>query len=35
MCARLGVGEGHISLTDEAGLVIAVAVLLRRSAEPQ
>lgn len=30
MCERLGVGEGHISLTDEAGLVVAVAVLLRR-----
>jgi holo-[acyl-carrier protein] synthase len=26
---RLGVGEGHITLTDEAGLVVAVAVLLR------
>lgn len=27
----LGIGEGHVSLTDEAGLVVAVAVLLRRS----
>jgi len=27
--ARLGVGEGHITLTDEAGLIVAVAVLLR------
>jgi len=26
---RLGVGEGHITLTDEAGLVVAVAILLR------
>jgi holo-[acyl-carrier protein] synthase len=26
---RLGVGEGHITLTDEAGLIVAVAVLLR------
>jgi holo-[acyl-carrier protein] synthase len=26
---RLGVGEGHVTLTDEAGLVVAVAVLLR------
>jgi holo-[acyl-carrier protein] synthase len=34
MCERLGIGDGHISLTDEAGLVIAVAVLLRRAAEP-
>jgi holo-[acyl-carrier protein] synthase len=29
---RLGVGEGHITLTDEAGLIVAVAVLLRRRA---
>lgn len=28
----LGVGEGHVTLTDEAGLIIAVAVLLRASA---
>jgi holo-[acyl-carrier protein] synthase len=28
----LGVGEGHVTLTDEAGLVVAVAVLMRRSA---
>jgi holo-[acyl-carrier protein] synthase len=26
---RLGVGEGHITLSDEAGLVVAVAILLR------
>jgi hypothetical protein len=26
---QLGVGEGHVTLTDEAGLVVAVAVLLR------
>jgi len=25
----LGVGESHVTLTDEAGLVVAVAVLLR------
>lgn len=25
----LGVGDGHVTLTDEAGLVVAVAVLLR------
>ena len=30
----LGAGEGHVTLTDEAGLVVAVAVLLRRSGEP-
>ncbi len=29
MCERLGVGEGHLTLTDEAGLVVAVAVLMR------
>jgi holo-[acyl-carrier protein] synthase len=29
---RLGVGEGHITLTDEAGLIVAVAVLLRAAA---
>ncbi|KPK60582.1 MAG: hypothetical protein AMJ59_05690 [Gammaproteobacteria bacterium SG8_31] len=28
---KLGIGEGHITLTDEAGLVVAVAVLLRSS----
>jgi holo-[acyl-carrier-protein] synthase len=28
---RLGVGEGHVTLTDEAGLIVAVAVLLRAS----
>jgi holo-[acyl-carrier protein] synthase len=27
---RLGAGEGHVTLTDEAGLVVAVAVLERR-----
>jgi holo-[acyl-carrier protein] synthase len=26
---RLGVGEAHVTLTDEAGLVVAVAVLMR------
>jgi holo-[acyl-carrier protein] synthase len=29
LCQRLGVGEGFLTLTDEAGLVVAVAVLLR------
>ncbi len=27
MCRKLGIGSGHISLTDEAGLVMAFAVL--------
>ncbi len=29
MRERLGIGDGYLTLTDEAGLVIAVAVLLR------
>jgi holo-[acyl-carrier protein] synthase len=29
MRRRLGIGEGHVTLTDEVGLIIAVAVLLR------
>ncbi|HEX7029663.1 MAG TPA: holo-ACP synthase [Gammaproteobacteria bacterium] len=29
-CAELGAGEGFVSLTDEAGMVAAFAVLLRR-----
>ncbi len=29
VCAQLGAGEGHMTLTDEAGLVVAVAVLMR------
>jgi holo-[acyl-carrier protein] synthase len=33
VCERLGVGEGFLTLTDEAGLIVAVAVLLRRAAE--
>jgi holo-[acyl-carrier protein] synthase len=30
MCEQLGIGEGHLTLTDEAGLVVAVAVLMRK-----
>ena len=29
-CEQLGIGEGHVTLTDEAGLVVAVAVLMKR-----
>ncbi|MFU8821237.1 MAG: holo-ACP synthase [Gammaproteobacteria bacterium] len=29
LCAQMGIGAGHVSLTDEAGLVVAFAVLLR------
>jgi holo-[acyl-carrier protein] synthase len=32
--ARMGIGEGHISLTDESGLIVAVAVLMRASGTP-
>jgi holo-[acyl-carrier protein] synthase len=32
MCRRLGIGGAHLSLTDEAGLVVAVAVLMRDGA---
>ena len=27
---QLGVGEGHLSLSDEAGLVVAMAVLMKK-----
>ena len=30
MREKLGIGDGHVSLTDEAGLVVAVAVLLKK-----
>ncbi|HEY5665156.1 MAG TPA: holo-ACP synthase [Gammaproteobacteria bacterium] len=29
VCEQLGVGEGFLTLTDEAGLIVAVAVLMR------
>ncbi|HET6628577.1 MAG TPA: holo-ACP synthase [Woeseiaceae bacterium] len=29
VCERLGIGEGHVSLTDDAGLVMAFAVVMR------
>lgn len=32
MCDQLGIGAGHLTLSDEAGLVVAVAVLMRKSA---
>ncbi len=32
VCKRLGVGEGHVSLTDDAGLVVAFAVVMRAGA---
>jgi holo-[acyl-carrier protein] synthase len=30
MCEKLGIGEGHVTLTDESGLIVAVAVLMRK-----
>lgn len=31
LCEKLGIGAGHITLSDEAGLVVAMAVLMRKS----
>jgi holo-[acyl-carrier protein] synthase len=31
LCDSLGIGDGHLTLSDEAGLIVAVAVLMRRS----
>jgi holo-[acyl-carrier protein] synthase len=33
MRRELGIGEGHVTLTDEAGLIVAVAVLEKAQAE--
>jgi holo-[acyl-carrier protein] synthase len=30
ICEQLGIGESHITLSDDSGLVVAVAVLMRR-----
>jgi holo-[acyl-carrier protein] synthase len=35
MCDALGIDGGHLSLTDEAGLIVAVAVLMRASSKGQ
>jgi holo-[acyl-carrier protein] synthase len=29
VCRQLGIGEGHVSLTDDAGLVVAFAVVMK------
>ena len=29
-CAQLGVGDAHLTLSDDSGFVVAVAVLMRR-----
>jgi holo-[acyl-carrier protein] synthase len=28
-CSELGIGDGHLTLSDEAGLVVAVAILMK------
>jgi holo-[acyl-carrier protein] synthase len=30
LCDKLGIGDTHVTLSDEAGLVVAVAVLMRK-----
>jgi holo-[acyl-carrier protein] synthase len=30
VCERLGIGEAHVSLSDDAGLIIAFAVVMKR-----
>jgi len=30
LCQEMGIGDAHLSLSDDSGLVVAVAVLLRR-----
>ena len=30
-CDELGIGDGHLTLSDEAGLVVAVAILMRKA----
>jgi holo-[acyl-carrier protein] synthase len=29
VCKKLGIGEGHISLSDEAGLILAFSVMMK------
>lgn len=31
VCERLGIGDGYLTLSDEAGLVVAMVVLLRKA----
>ena len=33
VCEKLGIGEGHVSLTDEAGLILAFAVVMQRQTQ--
>jgi phosphopantetheinyl transferase (holo-ACP synthase) len=32
VCSALGVGDGHLTLSDEGGLVVAVAILMKSNA---
>ena len=32
-CAELGIGKGHVSLTDDAGLIMAFAVVMQANCE--
>lgn len=32
VCDQFGIGEGHVSLSDDAGLIIAFAVVMRKDA---
>ena len=34
VCERLGIGDGHVSLSDDAGMVLAFAVVMQRRPEP-
>ena len=31
MCDRLGIGQAHVSLSDDAGLIVAFAVVMNRT----
>ena len=33
VCQELGIGEGHVSLSDDAGLILAFAVVMCRGAD--
>jgi holo-[acyl-carrier protein] synthase len=35
LCQAMGIGEGHLTLSDEAGLVVAVVVLMRNVGQGQ
>jgi len=33
VCQRMGIGEGHVSLSDDAGLILAFAVVMNAKAD--